>query len=319
MAQADPAFLFYSRDFYEGTRMMLPEERACYIDLMIYQHQHGFIPSDTRRMMLYCGGVSEAVLIAVLEAKFKQCESGWYNERLQKVIEDREDYKDKQSKNGKIGQFYKKSKALLSASNYKKLCQVVDSIGINDVICRINVKEMDKAMLEALLKHLEDANAIEDINNDIEDKEEEEEEDISASDSSSQKPKPFNFLKALIGIGVSEQVAKDWIAVRKAKKATGTETAFNRIHEQIKKSGLTADECISIAVERNWQGFNADWINGQSKQLPPPNINKAYERWDAASQTRYFGTQVIPYDAPPRPSNLEKWDDKNKKWYFSMN
>ena len=167
MAQADPAFLFYSRDFYEGTRMMHPEERACYIDLMIYQHQHGYIPIDTRRIMLYCGGVSEAVLIAVLEAKFKRCEQGWYNERLQKVIEDREDYKDKQSKNGKIGQFYKKSKALLSASNYRKLCQVVDSIGINDVICRINVKEMDKALLEALLKHLEDANAIEDIDNDI--------------------------------------------------------------------------------------------------------------------------------------------------------
>ena len=150
-------------------------------------------------------------------------------------------------------------------------------------------------------------------------KEEEKEEHISASDSSSQKQKPFNFQKALIDIGVSEQVAKDWIAVRKAKKATGTETAFNRIHEQIKKSGLTADECISIAVERSWQGFNAEWLHGQTKQLPPPNINKAYERWDAASQTRYFGTQVIPYDAPPRPSNLEKWDDKNKKWFFSMN
>jgi len=36
----DPAFLFYSKDFYEGTRTMLPEERACYIDLMIYQMLH---------------------------------------------------------------------------------------------------------------------------------------------------------------------------------------------------------------------------------------------------------------------------------------
>ena len=176
MVQTDPAFLFYSRDFYEGTRMMLPEERACYIDLMIYQHQHGFIPSDTMRMMLYCGGVSEAVLIAVLEAKFKQCESGWYNERLQKVIEDREDYKVKQSKNGKIGQFYKKSKALLSTSNYKRLCNLIDNEGVDDVLRRINVKEMDKAMLEALLKHLEDANAIKDINKDVEEREEEKEE-----------------------------------------------------------------------------------------------------------------------------------------------
>lgn len=150
-------------------------------------------------------------------------------------------------------------------------------------------------------------------------KEEEKEEYISASDSSSEKPKPFNFLKALIDIGVSKQVANDWMAVRKAKKATGTETAFNRIHEQIKKSGLSADECISIAVERSWQGFNAEWINGQHKQVPPPNINTTYERWDYKTQTRYCGSQVIPYDAPPKPSNLERWDEKLNKWIFTMN
>ena len=29
----DPAFLFYSQDFYAGTRTMLPEERACWAHL----------------------------------------------------------------------------------------------------------------------------------------------------------------------------------------------------------------------------------------------------------------------------------------------
>lgn len=153
----------------------------------------------------------------------------------------------------------------------------------------------------------------------VSDKEEEKEEYISASDSPSEKPKPFNFLKELIAIGVSEQVAKDWIAVRKAKKATGTVTAFNRIHKQILKSGLTADECISLAVERSWQGFNAEWIHGQVKQLPPPKMNTTYERWDYKTQTRYCGSQIIPYDAPPKPSNIERWDDKLNKWIFTMN
>lgn len=146
-----------------------------------------------------------------------------------------------------------------------------------------------------------------------------EEENISASISPSEKPKPFNFLKELIAIGVSEQVANDWMAVRKSKGATNTKTAFERIVKQIEKSGLTADECISIAVERSWQGFNAEWVHEKPTRLPPPNINTSYERWDAESQTRYFGKQVIPYDAPPRPSNLEKWDDNKKQWIFSMN
>lgn len=109
------------------------------------------------------------------------------------------------------------------------------------------------------------------------------------------------------------------MAVRKSKGATNTKTAFERIVTQIEKSGLTADECISIAVERSWQGFNAEWVHEKPTRLPPPNINTSYERWDAASQTRYFGKQVIPYDAPPRPSNLEKWDDNKKQWIFSMN
>lgn len=73
----DPAFLFYSRDFYEGTRTMLPEERACYMDLMIYQHQHGKIPAYLKRVLMYCSGVDEATLKATLVAKFKQDKEGW--------------------------------------------------------------------------------------------------------------------------------------------------------------------------------------------------------------------------------------------------
>ena len=83
----DPAFLFYSTSFYEGTRTMLPEERACYIDLLIYQHQHGFIPDDVRRLTMYCSGINEATLKATLEAKFKLCDKGWINQRLFDAME----------------------------------------------------------------------------------------------------------------------------------------------------------------------------------------------------------------------------------------
>lgn len=73
----DPAFLFYSTDFYEGTRTMLPEERACFIDLMIYQHQRGPIPNDLKRVLLYCNGVDEATLKTTLQSKFKLTSEGW--------------------------------------------------------------------------------------------------------------------------------------------------------------------------------------------------------------------------------------------------
>lgn len=82
------------------------------------------------------------------------------------------------------------------------------------------------------------------------------------------KGKRFDFKKSLIEIGVSPEVADDWMQVRKAKRASNTETAFRRIKNEIDKSGLSANECITIAVARSWQGFQADWVANQQRQRP---------------------------------------------------
>lgn len=156
----DPAFLFYSKDFYEGTRTMLPEERACYIDLMIYQHQNGCIPNDLTRVLMYCNGVSEATLIATLKAKFKQTPEGcWLNEKLAKVVSEREEFSFKQSINGSVGQFWKKAKAILDKVNYSKLKDSLYEKTNNEIFEIIKDKEITEAMLEALLKHIANANA----------------------------------------------------------------------------------------------------------------------------------------------------------------
>lgn len=78
----------------------------------------------------------------------------------------------------------------------------------------------------------------------------------------------FDFKKSLLEIGVTPQVAEDWLKVRKAKKAANTETAFKRIKKEIELSGLSADECITIAVERSWQGFKAEWVDNYRRQQP---------------------------------------------------
>lgn len=78
----------------------------------------------------------------------------------------------------------------------------------------------------------------------------------------------FDFKKSLLEIGVSPQVAEDWLKVRKAKKAANTETAFQRIQQEIELSGLSADECITIAVERSWQGFKAEWVANYQRPSP---------------------------------------------------
>jgi uncharacterized protein YdaU (DUF1376 family) len=164
----DPAFLFYAKDFYEGTRMMLPEERACYLDLLIFQHQNGYIPTETKRVLMYCSGVDEATLKATLKAKFKQCDKGWYNHRLSKAISEREEYANKQSENGKIGQFFKKAKTKVSAKDLKALkAFVYNELSKDKLVEILNNPSSDplkevQGLLKASLKHL--ANAIEDVN-----------------------------------------------------------------------------------------------------------------------------------------------------------
>lgn len=73
--------------------------------------------------------------------------------------------------------------------------------------------------------------------------------------------KKFNFKQALLDLGVKENIVKEFLLVRKNKKATNSETAFKRIASEIIKSGLTANECITISVEHSWQGFKAEWVN----------------------------------------------------------
>ena len=114
-------------------------------------------------------------------------------------------------------------------------------------------------------------------------KKEKEQESLSSAIASTPSPNPskFDFKAELIKIGVSEQVAADFISVRRDKKATNTVTAFNAIRREILKANKPADTCIGYAVERGWKGFKSEWMdnaetplnNNQQKQ---PSMREAW-------------------------------------------
>lgn len=76
----------------------------------------------------------------------------------------------------------------------------------------------------------------------------------------------FDFFAALKQIGVSDEVARAWMQVRKTKRATNTKIAFDRIKSEIEKAGRPADDCIRYAVEKSWQGFNATWLPATARK-----------------------------------------------------
>lgn len=92
----------------------------------------------------------------------------------------------------------------------------------------------------------------------------------------------FDFLEALVQLGVTRQVAEDWMKVRHTKRATNTETAFRNIAAEIAKSGRPADDCIRFVVERSWSGFKADWLlndNPAGTRPAAPRRESLTEHW----------------------------------------
>lgn len=96
--------------------------------------------------------------------------------------------------------------------------------------------------------------------------------------------KKFSFKNELIALGVDEQVANDWIMVRKNKKLSQTQTAFNHTKKNIETisstHNLSANEIIRTAVERSWGGVEPDFFKnipakGQ-QDLFSPIQNESY-------------------------------------------
>lgn len=69
----------------------------------------------------------------------------------------------------------------------------------------------------------------------------------------------------------SEQVLTDWVIVRKENKAPLTQTAITRMGNQLQRAfdaGYSVDQCLSMAIDRGWRGFDAEWIINASLIKP---------------------------------------------------
>jgi uncharacterized protein YdaU (DUF1376 family) len=70
----------------------------------------------------------------------------------------------------------------------------------------------------------------------------------------------------LVLMGVTEQVASDWMAIRKTKNLPLTQTALDNIQTEADKAGITLVEAITIAARESWAGFKASWLQNLAAQ-----------------------------------------------------
>lgn len=93
---------------------------------------------------------------------------------------------------------------------------------------------------------------------------------VSAAESAGAAPKRMRTRQSPAAVpkpdDVPEQLWRDWLAVRKAKRAPLTATALAGVRREAKKAGLSLEQAIQICVEWGWQGFRAEWMENRSQR-----------------------------------------------------
>lgn len=165
MASKDPAFLFYSKDWIEGTAELSPAEKGVYIDLLCYQHQKSDLPSDLHRICRLVRLSYDEFLVIwnVISDKFYVDGERMFNIKLSEVMSERS---LKGKKNKIIGIFA----SLLRKSDLskKEYSEVRSSFKVDDFM-QIDTERLTERLTEwyeLRLKSIanEDANVNEDIN-----------------------------------------------------------------------------------------------------------------------------------------------------------
>lgn len=70
--------------------------------------------------------------------------------------------------------------------------------------------------------------------------------------------------------GVSDDVWRAFLKVRKAKKAPMSDLALEGIRREADKAGWSLEDALSECVTRGWQAFKADWVEKRSGSNPTP-------------------------------------------------
>jgi hypothetical protein len=79
---------------------------------------------------------------------------------------------------------------------------------------------------------------------------------------------------------VSEQVWKDWTALRTKKRAGVSETALAGAREEAAKAGLTLEKFLSIWCVRGSQGLEASWLKPNERGAKPTGRHAGFQNMD---------------------------------------
>lgn len=84
----------------------------------------------------------------------------------------------------------------------------------------------------------------------------------------------YNFAKKLVELGADEKSIRDWLEVRKKKRAANTESSIDHLVRESAKANISVADAVLICATRNWQNLTAEWLQPNiQKQARPEKFN----------------------------------------------
>lgn len=206
---------------------LTPEEKYFYLYLMTN--------SKTRQ----CG-------VYQLPKKVVELETGYNRETVEKLLSRFTDY-------GKID--YCVSTHEIYLKNWLKYNSHKSPKVMNCIL-----KELEEIKSSEFKKRAMDSLSI-----DLGEEEEKEQEEEQEREKEEIKPPKFNFRNSLLSLCNDTSLVDDFMQVRKNKKATNSQTAFNLLIGKIEASGKTVEEALLICCEKDWKGFDGEWLKENKK------------------------------------------------------
>jgi hypothetical protein len=126
----DPAVLLYIDKYLNATKLMIPEARAWFLDLLLHQYDTGSVPNDMDDISVICRIKPseyerfEHVFEQVLKHKFEQNENGALeNPFASEILQKRKSFKEKRSLAGTVSYVvrFAKDKMKLKKNDIKYL------------------------------------------------------------------------------------------------------------------------------------------------------------------------------------------------------
>lgn len=264
---------FHLGDWSSNTRLLSVLEKGAYIDLLsiYYASEAPLVRSKYERITARCTDEERAAYDYVLSEFFEEREDGYHNESADQAIA------ESRAKS-------ERARASISA-RWAKKAEKKESADTNEI--RSNYERTTNVLL---------TNNQEPITN----KEKRKEIKENAAPSAAPRSRSKKFEPEELRTGqIDRHLFADWLAVRKAKRAPLTETAWSQVRREAGKAGISLDAALRLMVEHSWQGISADWeaVQAAAGKAPPVQSNR--------SGFMSPQTELLPTDA-----ERHAWDAK---------